>query len=104
MNVSGGPREEEAFRAAFSTLQHWVRELKAKRGLATPDLPATRGRQDVLSVADINQLKADLSELIQSEGRKSFWFGLITNSVFFALGLVTSQTFDLIGRIWNWIS
>lgn len=78
-----------------------IRESVNKRLMAqglpaarVPDANALEGAG--VTQEDIDRLKADLAQLIQLEGRRSFWSGVWVNAIFFVLGLITPAAITVV--------
>jgi hypothetical protein len=88
--------------AAFLEVRTWVDERLRRKGLSAGQVFQTRQEAGAVTLAHIEQLKADIAALIEIEGRKSFWSGLLINAVFFVLGLVSGVFLDLLKVIGGW--
>jgi len=72
---------------SFRELRAWVDQRLIEKGVKKT-LPQTRGDDDPVTAKDIELLKKDIAMLMEIEGRRSFWSGLIMNTVFFVLGVI----------------
>ena len=87
---------------SFRELREWVDARMIAKGLQRYSLPQTRGEAPAITRTDIDKLKADIATLIQLEGRRSFWSGLVINAVFFILGLVGGIAVDFVKSGLKW--
>lgn len=86
----------------FLGLRPWVDERLIAKGLQPSSPPKMRGEAPVVTIADVERLKADIATLIQIEGRRSFRSGLVVNAVFLVLGLLGGVVVEVVknGRGW----
>jgi hypothetical protein len=96
--------EADVLDHTFRELRTWVDERLAAKGLSQTwqRIPQTRGQVPAVTPSDIEQLKADIAELIRLEGRRSFWAGFAINALFFILGLAVMPLFSAIKSAGLW--
>lgn len=74
----------------FRDVREQVNQRLIANGLAARRVPDSSSLEGAgVTQEDIDQLKADLSRLIQLEGKRGFWAGVFVNAIFFVLGLAT---------------
>jgi hypothetical protein len=89
--MSSAPTEKaegKTLEETFRELRTWVDERLIAKGLLSRAPVQTRQEASTVTIAHIEQLKADIATLIKLEGRRNFWSGIAVNAVFFILGLL----------------
>lgn len=102
MGTSNLHADDEQLKQSFHELRAWVDARMSAKGLERYSLPQTRGEAQAITLSDIDQLKEDIALLIQLEGRRSFWSGLIINAVFFVLGLLAGSAVEFVKTGFKW--
>ncbi len=93
--ASESPQKDRQAVEAFNELRSIVGEQMLLKGLSSGFLDRRRGEAEAITTAHIDKLKSDLILLFATENKRNVKWGILTNSVFFILGIVAGILIDI---------